>query len=337
MTIKEIAKLSGYGIGTVSRVLNHNPNVSERAREAIEEVIQTYHFQPNTNARHLKLQANTGIAMIVKGTQNMLFAEIIEIIQQEIERKGYPTFINYIDQDADEVEEAVRVCAERKPLGIIFFGAAYLEARADVVDRLGIPSIILTDSAATFGASNLSSIGINDTLAASYMMDYLFQMGHTRIGIIGGNPKLSHPTERRLEGIQLSYFRKGMTFDPKKQYVYSRFSMEGGYEAANSLMEQYPDMTAIFAMSDLMAVGAMRAIFDSNRRVPDDISVVGFDGIKLSKYVHPKLTTIRQNAEKIADRGMEVLLNCIANKTGGIHEIVPFEFQKGSSVKNLAE
>ncbi len=109
MTIKDIARLSGYAVGTVSRVLNGSPNVSEAARQKIDAVVKEYNFQLNNNAKHLKQQVNSGIAVIVKGTQNMLFASIVEQLQGVILEKGFVSQTYYIDEDDNEVAHAIQI------------------------------------------------------------------------------------------------------------------------------------------------------------------------------------------------------------------------------------
>ena len=111
MTIKDIAREAGYAVGTVSRVINNNPNVSQAARARILEVIQKYNFQPNSNAKHLKQQASQGIAMIVKGTHNMLFAPILEKMQTECTAAGYSGMVYYIDENDNEVDRARQILA----------------------------------------------------------------------------------------------------------------------------------------------------------------------------------------------------------------------------------
>ena len=123
MTIKDIAKEAGYAVGTVSRVLNNQPGVSDEAREKIMEVVEKYHFRLNNNAKLLKQRYNSGIAIIVKGTKNMLFADLVETLQKLIKNSGYACFIYYIGEDDQEVEQALQICRERQPMGILFLGS----------------------------------------------------------------------------------------------------------------------------------------------------------------------------------------------------------------------
>ena len=122
MTIKDIARLSGYSLGTVSRVLNDHPDVSEQARERVLAVVREHGFQPNSNARHLKMQAQSAVAVLVKGTQNLLFADILERIQSRLQDNGEEVYVAYLDEDADEVQYAVQLARLRRPKGFLFLG-----------------------------------------------------------------------------------------------------------------------------------------------------------------------------------------------------------------------
>ena len=307
MTIKDIARESGYAVGTVSRALNNAPGVSAETRQKILEIVNRHNYEPNANAKHLKQQANDGIALIVKGTQNMLFAGILEPLQQIIEESGYVATVYYIDEEANEVAQARRICTERKPHGILFLGSNP-EYFTPELEALGIPCLLLTNSAASLRICNLSSVSVDDMAASDTMIEYLYKKGHRRIGIIGGKPNLSRPSLARLAGCQGAMLRLGLPFDMEKQYAYARFSLSSGYEAMEYLLKHSPDITAVFAMSDLMALGAIRALRDHGLCVPQDISVTGFDGIALGQYSVPRLTTIRQNMGQLAQRSARILL-----------------------------
>ena len=335
MTIKDIAKESGYAIGTVSRVLNNNPSVSPAARAKILEVIKRYNYQPNSNAKHLKQQSSDGLALIAKGTQNMLFVDILEKMQAILEERGYVSTVYYIDEEANEVAQAELICAERKPYGIAFLGSN-LEYFTPQLAELRVPCLLLTNSAASLQISNLSSVTVDDMAAADRMIEYLYDHGHRRIGVIGGYPNLARPSLSRLAGVQGAMLRLGLPFSTDKQYAHARFSLADGYKAMEHLLETAPDITAVFAMSDIMALGAIRALQDHGLRVPQDISVTGYDGIALGQYSVPRLTTIRQNKEQLALRSAKILLHKIKEPGTAVHEVVPFELIEGESVTKLS-
>ena len=335
MTIKDIAKESGYAVGTVSRVLNNHPDVSEKARKTIMAVVEKHHFKLNSNAKHLKQQASSGIAIIVKGSQNMLFASIVERLQRLISEKKYASFIYYIGEEENEVERAERVCLERHPLGILFLGSD-LEFFKERFDRLEIPCVLVTNSAAELGFDNLSSVSTDDESGAQAAVEHLLKLGHRNIGILGGYMEKSHAAHTRYKGCEKAFAEQGMKLEPGLQYRSAFFSMEEGYHAMEQLFEQMPDLTAVFAMADVLAVGAIRAIRDRGLRVPEDVSVIGFDGIELGNYLSPRLTTVRQARERIADRSLEILLSDIAGERPAVHELLPFDIVEGESAAKIA-
>lgn len=334
MTIRDIAKESGYAVGTVSRVLNHHPGVSAEARERVMMVVEKYHFQLNSNAKHLKQQVSNGIAIIIKGRQNMMFASIVEQMQGLIKQKGFACMIYYIDEDENEVEQALLVCKERRPLGILFLGSN----RKNIEERfleIQIPCMLVTNSAKTFGFSNLSSVGTDDAEAAKTAIEYLLALGHQKIGVLSGKLEPSLAARERFEGCKRAFVWAGLSPLERNQYVQAKFSLSDGYHAMNRLLEQMPELTAVFAMADVMALGAIRAIHDRGLRVPEDISVMGFDGIELGRYTTPQLTTIRQHKEQIAKRSVEILLDCINKEGEAVHEVTSFHLITGESTRKL--
>lgn len=139
----------------------------------------------------------------------------------------------------------------------------------------------------------------------------------------------------RYAGCIRSFQENNIPFDEKKGYVQCRFSMEDGYQAMKKLLKNMPDVTAVIALSDTIAVGAMRAICDAGKKVPDDISVIGFDGISLSNYCIPRLTTIKQDTEKMAREGVELMLRQIHYPDEGRDVSIPFKLLERESVRNL--
>lgn len=333
MTIKDIARLSGYGIGTVSRVLNNHSDVSDKAREKIMKVIEESNFQPNTNARHLKRQSASSLAIIVKGNQNMLFADILEKMQMLLSKNGENAEVSYIDEDANEVECALALCRDRNPKGIIFLGGNL--DYFDAFDGIEVPCVLLTNSAGSLNISNLSSFYTDDEEASYKLGSYLIKNGHKKIGVIGGTLSATQISSSRYAGCLRSFEENDIDFDEEKGYIPCRFSMEDGYQAAKKLLEQVSDVTAIIALSDTIAVGVMRAICDAGKKVPDDISVVGFDGISLSNYCIPRLTTIRQDTDRMATEGVELMLRQIHYPGDGKDYSIPFQLLERESVREI--
>ena len=334
MTIKDIARESGYAVGTVSRVLNNRPDVSEQARRRVMEVVEKYHFRLNSNAKHLKQQVSSGIVIIVKGSQNMLFAAIVERLQKLIEERDYAFLIYYIGEQDNEVEQAWQICRERHPSGILFLGSD-LEFFRERFAQIQVPCVLVTNSAQELGFENLSSVSTDDEAAAQAAVEHLIALGHRKIGVLGGFMEKSRAAHTRYAGCVRAFAEHGIPFSMEEQYMPALFAMSEGYEAMGRLLDRMPDLTAVFAMADVLAVGAIRAVRDRGLRVPEDVSVVGFDGIELGSYLTPSLTTIRQDREQIADRSVELLLSQIENRVSPEHELVPFRIISGESVRKI--
>jgi len=335
VTIKDIARLSGCGVATVSRVLNNHPDVSTETRRKVMEIVEAHDFQPNNNAKQLKQQAGTGIDVIVKGTQNMLFADLVERIPALLRDAGRDASIHYIDEDADEVSYALQLNREHKPLGIMFLGGD-LELFHAKFSPITAPCMLLTNSAESLGFDNLSSITTNDEEAAYQVGRFLVEQGHRHIGIVGGNWSCAQISYNRFRGCRRALLDLNLPFEAERQCESSRFSMADAYAATKRLLSRCPFLTAIFAVSDVMAVGAIRALHDMGRRVPEDVSVVGFDGTILSDFMVPRLTTVRQNTRYMAERGVDVLLRNIERGNRPFHEVVPFQLIPGESVARLS-
>ena len=321
MTIKDIAKEAGYSVGTVSRVLNNHPDVSDKARKKVMAVVKKNHFKLNNNAKHLKQQSNSGIAVIVKGNNNMLFATIVEKLQGLIKERGYVCLIYYIDEDENEVEQALQICRERQPMGILFLGSDLEYYRGRFGDA-GIPGLLVTNSAEGMELENLSSVSTDDEGAAQTAIEYLFTLGHREIGVLGGKLENSYAARSRYMGCRKAFELRGRNFDRSRQYEGARFSMEDGYHGMLRILNKMP--------------GAIRAIKDRGLRVPEDISVIGFDGIVLSQYMCPRLTTIKQDSEIIARRSLEILLGNIREELPVTYERIPSLFIRGESTCALS-
>ena len=334
MTIKDIARECGCAVGTVSRVLNNHPDVSDKTREKVLAVVQKHNFILNTNAKQLKEQNRKTIVIIVKGTSSILLNSLLERIQKRIEPLPYNASVVVLDEYDNEAKAANRIYYEQKPVGIIFLGGSP-DLFKDDFAKLLVPCVVISNEAQLIDGVSLSSVSTDNFTAAQYSANYLIHNGHEKIGVIGGDLGGSGITQRRYDGFLSALSRAGLTFDYEKAYVTSKYSFEDGAVAARRLLEKFPDLTAIFAMSDAMAIGACRELSDSGYKIPDDISVIGFDGISLGEFYCPRLTTIRQLCDPLVDEGLKILLDSIENNALPVNKYIPFEFVQGESVKHI--
>ena len=334
MTIKDLAAQTGYSVGTVSRVLNNQPHVSELAREIILKAAAESGFQLNTNAKQLKQQHGTSILVICKGNANELFDTLLVAIQSRIAQTNYPLIVDYIDEQENEVRRAVQLSLEKKPLGILFLGGNQAHFQADF-HHISVPCVLVTNSAAELPFANLSSVSSDDKMAAALAIDHLVGLGHQKIVVVGGHRESSDTTRLRYQGCLDAFQSHGICFEEGRDYEAARFSYRDGYRAARELLGRNPEFTALFAMSDVMAIGAIRALGDGGKRVPEDVSVIGFDGLTIGEYMLPRLATVEQSVDALAERSLDLLWKQIEEGITARHETVPVTLLPKESTRKV--
>lgn len=328
MTIKDIARLAGCGVSTVSRALNGSDEISEKTLARINEVIKEYNYTPNGNARRMRQTAAKSVLLIVNGSSNLFFSPLIEQIQITAATSGIQVVVNYIDEQENEVLVAERLCREQKPVGIIFLGGDIRNFRQNF-SSISVPCVLSTASAEELGFANLSSVSIDDFAGGKAAVEQLFELGHSRIGVLGGDFNSSGPSGLRYSGIKSAFSERGFS-EPLSERCSYTFS--SAYEAAIALYHKCKGMTAVFAMSDIIAVGAVRAFLDLGKQVPRDISVIGFDGIELSEFTNPRIATFAQPLHQISSLSVRMLANMIENGAEATHVTLKAQYKAGDSV-----
>ena len=165
MTIKDLSAQTGYSVGTISRVLNNQPNVSQKARDTILRAAAECGFQLNANAKQLKQQHGNSILVVVKGSSNELFSSLVEALQARIATTNYPLIVDYMDEAENEVRRALQLCLEKKPRGVLFLGGNRENFLADF-DKIRMPCVLVTNDASSLPFTNLSSVSLDNTVAA---------------------------------------------------------------------------------------------------------------------------------------------------------------------------
>jgi LacI family transcriptional regulator len=333
ITIRDIAREAGFSVSTVSRVLGGHPDVSPATAAAVQAVVERHNFAVNRNARNLKRTHSPVVLILVKGHSNMFFASMLEHVQLAVERTGNSTVVQYLDEDEDEVVAAEQLILEVKPRGLVFLGGdpGHFESSARRVGER-YPAVVMTNSMEPFSRPGLSSVTTGDAAGAELAVSHLLGQGHRRIGVVGG-VRASTTSRLRLDGVLAAFARNAVPFDLDAAYVATRYSLEAGHAAALRLVRQLDGLTAIYAMSDIMAVGAVRALRDSGLRVPEDVSLIGHDGIDLTGYIVPRITTVRQPQALMAERGVSILMRHISGDLSPQYESIPVELVPGESVR----
>ncbi len=319
ITIKDIAKQCGVGISTVSRALNNHPDINPETRKKILEVIDETGFIPNNSARNLKRTDAKCIAVLVKGITNPFFSSMIQIIEEETQRNKYALVLRHVEAQEDEIDVALELEKEKRLRGIVFLGGRF-EHCEEKIRKLKVPFIFSTIGVNVpdqMSRVEFSNIAVDDRLESKRMTDYLLDLGHRRIALITERSELPIG-HLRTEGFRKAYKERGLAV-PEELICYvqddvDHYSMENGYLTAKKLLESGRDVTAIYAVADSLAIGACRAVLEAGKRIPEDISVAGYDGIEMGEYYNPKLTTIKQPVEEIAKKTIRLLLDVIAER-----------------------
>ncbi|WP_410771987.1 LacI family DNA-binding transcriptional regulator [Fontibacillus sp. BL9] len=329
ITIIDIAKMCGVGVTTVSRAINNHPDISEETKAMIMQVIKDNHYVPNNSARNLKRSASKTIAVLIKGITNPFFNRMIQVFEKEIQRKKYSFILQRVDENQDEIEVAIELEKEKRLKGIVFLGG-YFSHSKEKLDQLTVPFVLSTiGMTPEYDPHEYSSVSVDDYKESYKMVDYLCNQGHRKIAIITASMDDVSIGKLRYEGYKQALEDHGLPLSEKlvysmKEHIES-YSMENGYEVTKELLESGEEFTALFAVSDSLAVGACKAIFESGKSVPEDYSVAGFDGLDITYYYNPSITTIRQPVEEIAEETIKILFDLINKKITHAHRTFPAE------------
>ncbi len=330
-TIKDIARKAGVSVTTVSRVLNKRPDVKPETREKVERVMAECHFVGNANARGLKQPDTEMIAVILRGRDNPFLNALAEAMLSHSHDLDASFVMEYLDEQDDEFQAALRLYHEKRVKGFIFVGGR-IDERADVLRSLDTPMVFTTINAEKSGFSQAASVCIDDRAMGQEAIRILLEAGHRRIAIFGGIRQGDDGFAKRYAGAMDALHAAEVPFD-EERFVQTRFSLKGAYETARRFFEQKPDTTAVFAMSDTVAIGVIRALQDMGLQVPQDVSVVGFDGIEMGKYFIPRLTTIAQPVDDIARESVQVLMDMLDHGAEPRHIVVGANLQIRESIR----
>ena len=339
-TIKDIAKICGVGVSTVSRAINNHPDINPETKEKIMNTIKEYGYVPNNSARNLKRVDAKAIAVLVKGISNPFFANMIKVIEKECKKKHYYMELSHIESDEDEVDAALKVLKEKRLRGIIFLGGLFSHSD-EKLRKLTVPFVFSTAGSIPENISKklYSNICVDDRKESARIVDYLIGLGHEKIAMVVAEPNEQSIGKLRLDGYYEALQAHDIAINPNLVYQTTNevghFSMENGYRTTKRLIESGEEFTAVYAMADVLAIGAIRALLESGLRVPEDVSVAGYDGIDVSGYISPSLTTIRQPVEDMAKNTVKLLFDIIAGKKEHQHITFAGELLERESTKKI--
>ena len=310
ITIKDVARESGVNISTVSRALNNGYGVNPQTRDLVVSVASRLNYRPNRVARGLVTGRSHSMALVVSDIRNPFFAEVARGAADAARTDNCDLILCNSDLDPVRQMEYVKSLLEKRVDGILMNSVSPLSAedQAQLVE-CGVPIVLLNRSAASKAFSTVSA---DNEAGGALAAQHLLALGHRKIAHVTGPRQHGNLSDRTRGFVQ--------TLEDAPQPVtpivlHGPFNFEGGRDLSARLLAEHPETTAIFAANDVMAFGAVRTALDRGLRIPEDLSLIGFDNIEFSSIIHPPLTTIHQPKYEMGQAAVEILLRLARDKT----------------------
>lgn len=321
INIKTVAERAQVSVSTVSRVLNSPEVVGEEARQRVMAAMKELNYQPSAVARSLSSQKSRSIGVIVPGIDKLFFLELHKGIHVTAAEAGLDVLIHDANRGSGTLADAFLGMKRRQMDGIIFSSAYLSDEYAALISRLEIPTVLVLTESSNPG---LTAYKVDDNRASFDAVSYLVSRGHRNILLISGPLSDVVAGQSRYDGYCAALHHYDIPVRDEL-VVFGDLRFEHGYAAVNEFLRRAdrPDFTAVFAVCDEMAIGAMRALHEHGLRVPEDVSVMGFDDVAVASMVTPKLTTVAQPFYDIGVRAVDRLVDIIDGNLdrirGGVH------------------
>lgn len=326
MNIRELAKLCQVSPATISRYLNQADMVSPETAKRLEAVIRETGYAPQRKSRR---SPQSGMIAIVTPTMNhSFFQSAIERIERQLCAAGRESSVLFMPVGKEAV--CLNMLRRLRPAGIVLLDGDIADDAQKSLATLNVPIVMCGETSRN---PRFSSVHVDDMAAAYGGVQYLFRLGHRHIGFISDPQTSISSGFQRVTGCKKAFEDAGVRWNPEC-VVCEGCTYKSGYAAAERLIARFPELTAIFAFSDEAAMGAICALQDAGRRVPEDISVLGFDDLPLAERMRPQLTTIHQPLKAIVARSIEFLDRSDAGGMGA-SVVVPFEITERQSCRAL--
>ncbi|SFI18908.1 transcriptional regulator, LacI family [Tindallia magadiensis] len=312
ITIKDIAKKAGVSITTVSQVLNRKEiGIKKETKERILRIAEELDYKPNYLARGLITKKTNTLGLIIPDITNPFFPQVVRAIEDTGNHRNYNIILCNTDNNQEKEKLYLEILQKKYVDGIILTSSTRTtKDHGILLEKLKLPLVLLDRAAASpFDFPSVYTCGYQGVMLG---VNYLLKQGHRKIAYLSG-PETSLVGKERLEGYMAALQNFGLTVNPQLIY-YGDYKAETGEKGINELLEKDRNFTAVMAANDLMAVGAMRSIKNRQLKVPEDISVLGFDNIQISRLIDPALTTIHQPSYEMGKKATDMLIRLIEGK-----------------------
>ncbi|EOW9308203.1 substrate-binding domain-containing protein [Vibrio cholerae] len=308
-TMKDIARLAGVSTSTVSHVINKSRFVSDEIAERVNNAAQQLNYAPSALARSLKMNRTKTIGMLVTTSTNPFFGEVVKGVERSCYHQGYNLILCNTEGDNQRMKASINTLLQKRVDGLLLMCSTLEGERLDVFDRYpDIPIVVMDWGPILFASDKIQ----DNSLQGGYMAaKHLIECGHKEIGCITG-PLIRHQAQMRYEGYKRALAEAGIAINPD-WIVESDFECEGGYQAFEKLYQRGKLPSALFVSNDMMAMGVIQAANQRGLRVPDDLSLIGYDDVHIAKFMTPALTTIHQPKYRLGKAALDTLLYRLEN------------------------
>ncbi|MBC8588955.1 LacI family DNA-binding transcriptional regulator [Paratissierella segnis] len=319
MTIKEIAELAGVSTATVSKILNgKDKDISEATRKNVLDIVEREGYIPNGIAKSLRIKNTKTIGIIMPDVMNLFFSELARGVEDAAEKKGYSVILCNSDNKESKEEKYIQILQEKMVDGIILTASENSVKRS--LRRRKIPMVLLDRDIST--DEKVGRITVDNEEGTYNATKLLIEKGCKNIGFISSN-KTTKSSAQRLQGYENAILESKINFDKNKIFL-QNYTIETGYKGTVSLLEK-TNIDGICCGNDLIAIGAIKALKERGIKVPQDVKVIGFDDISISKYMDPPLTTIRQPIYEMGEEAVGMLIDVINNKEMEMSKVLKTE------------
>ncbi|CSB46457.1 substrate-binding domain-containing protein [Vibrio cholerae] len=308
-TMKDIARLAGVSTSSVSHVINKSRFVSDEIAERVNNAAQQLNYAPSALARSLKMNRTKTIGMLVTTSTNPFFGEVVKGVERSCYHQGYNLILCNTEGDNQRMKASINTLLQKRVDGLLLMCSTLEGERLDVFDRYpDIPIVVMDWGPILFASDKIQ----DNSLQGGYMAaKHLIECGHKEIGCITG-PLIRHQAQMRYEGYKRALAEAGIAINPD-WIVESDFECEGGYQAFEKLYQRGKLPSALFVSNDMMAMGVIQAASQRGLRVPDDLSLIGYDDVHIAKFMTPALTTIHQPKYRLGKAAVDTLLYRLEN------------------------
>jgi DNA-binding LacI/PurR family transcriptional regulator len=314
-TLKDVAREAGVSHMTVSRVINEKGNIAESTRARVLTAIEKLNYKPNSVARSLVMKKTKLIGMIVPDINNPFFSAMVRGTEKLAHENNYNIILGDTEGSVQNEKSYMDLMVERMVDGVVLAAPRTEDAKLLEYNRM-VPLVIVDRH---FKHNAITHVWADDVDGACQAMEYLVSLGHRRIGFIAG-PQNVQVSLMREEGYKRSLTTHGIPQDPNL-VVHGDYLFESGYKSFDQFFRLSSPPSAIFSSNDIMALGFLKQAKEKNIRVPQDISIVGFDNIELSSLISPPLTTVHHPIVEMGNKGVQLLLSRISKNRDGVGEI----------------